>query len=82
MTTNNTQLKIYVFLERLWLVAGLLGIGLTVYFLIVKDNDSAVFFLGFFVLSGLLYLMRKRQRQRFERHLKGEDTNSYEPGKK
>jgi uncharacterized membrane protein YfcA len=82
MTTNNTQLKIYVFLERLWLVAGLLGIGLTVYFLIIKDNDSAVFFLGFFVLSGLLYLMRKRQRQRFEKHLKGDDPGTYEPGKK
>lgn len=80
---NQTQLKIYVFLERLWMVACILGIALTVYFLVIKDNDSAVFFLGFFILSGLLYLMRKRQRVRFEKHLRGDSgVTDYEPGKK
>ena len=59
-----TQHKIFLFLERLWLVAAILGVALTVYFLIMKDNDSALFFLCFFVLSGLFYLLRKRQRVR------------------
>lgn len=78
--SNDTQQKIFLFLERLWLVAAILGILCTVYFLIMKDNDSAVFFLGFFVLSGLLYLMRKRQRVRYQNHLNKKEE-PYEPGK-
>jgi uncharacterized membrane protein YfcA len=78
---SDTQSKIFIFLERLWLVAAAIGVILVVYFLITKDNDSALFFLGFFILSGLLYLMRKRQRVRYQQQLnqKGSD---YEPGKK
>lgn len=79
--SSDTQIKIYIFLERLWLVAAALGVLCVVYFLIIKDNDSALFFLGFFVLSGLLYLMRKRQRvkyQEFQKH----KNDTYEPGKK
>ncbi|MDI1355311.1 MAG: hypothetical protein PSX36_10350 [bacterium] len=79
--SSDTQIKIYIFLERLWLVACALGVLLAVYFLITKDNDSALFFLGFFVLSALLYLMRKRQRVRYQTFLKQKDE-PYEPGKK
>lgn len=64
--SSNTQIKILIFLERLWLVAAILGVVLVVYFLITKDNDSALFFFGFFVLSGLLYLLRKRQRLHYQ----------------
>jgi hypothetical protein len=63
---NETQLKIFIFLERLWMVAAILGACCVAYFIIQKDNDSAVFFLGFFILSGLLYLMRKRQRVKYQ----------------
>jgi hypothetical protein len=45
-----TQLRIFVFLERLWLTAAFLGVGLVVYFIIIRDNDSAIFFLGFFII--------------------------------
>lgn len=62
----NTQLKIFKFLEKLWLVAAAIGVMLTTYFLISKDNDSALFFFGFFILSALLYLLRKRQRVKYE----------------
>ena len=80
MSTNNEfQNKAYIFLERLWLVAAILGVCLVVYFLITKDNDSALFFLGFFVLSGLLYLLRKRQRVKFQKFLENKDE--YVPGK-
>ncbi len=58
----DSQTKIFIFLERLWLIAACIGVIMVVYFLITNDNDSAVFFFGFFILSGLLYLMRKRQR--------------------
>ena len=63
------QNRIFVFLERLWLVAAILGILCVVFFLVIKDNDSALFFFGFFILSAILYLMRKRQRQRHEKHI-------------
>lgn len=78
---NNFQLKTFIFLERLWLVAAILGVGCVIYFLITRDNDSALFFLGFFVLSGLLYILRKRQRVKYQKALK-EGEGRYEPGKK
>ncbi|MBI3232600.1 MAG: hypothetical protein HYZ42_00920 [Bacteroidetes bacterium] len=70
MTNHDTQIKIFLFLERLWLVAAALGVLCVVYFLIMKDNDSALFFFGFFILSGLLYLLRKRQRVKHQNFLK------------
>ncbi len=79
--SSDFQTKVYVFLERLWLVAAILGIGCVVYFLIMKDNDSALFFFGFFILSGLLYVLRKRQRVKYQKHLQ-DKSREYEPGKK
>jgi uncharacterized membrane protein YfcA len=79
--SNNFQSKVYIFLERLWLVAAILGVGCTVYFLITKDNDSALFFFGFFILSGLLYLLRKRQRVRYQKSLQNQG-NDYVPGRR
>jgi uncharacterized membrane protein YfcA len=66
----DSQIKIFIFLERMWLVAAALGVVCVVYFLIMKDNDSALFFFGFFILSGVLYLLRKRQRVRHQNYLK------------
>ena len=79
--SNDFQSKVYIFLERLWLAASAIGVLCVVYFLIMKDNDSALFFFGFFILSGLLYLLRKRQRVRYQKQLK-EKGDDYVPGKK
>lgn len=76
---TDTQAKIYIFLERLWLVAAILGVALVVYFLITKDNDSALFFFGFFIISGLLYILRKRQRVKYQNYL-NRDEDGYDPG--
>lgn len=78
--SSDFQSKVYIFLERLWLVAAILGIVCVVYFLIMKDNDSALFFFGFFLISGLLYLLRKRQRVKYQKHLQNKG-DVYEPGK-
>lgn len=67
---SSTQSKLFIFLERLWLVGVAIGLISCVYFLVQKDNDSALFFFGFFILSSLIYLMRKRQRTRHEIYLK------------
>jgi hypothetical protein len=77
--SSDTQIKIFIFLERLWLVAAVLGVACSVYFLITKDNDSALFFLGFFILSGLLYILRKRQRVKYQKQLANKE-GEYEPG--
>jgi uncharacterized membrane protein YfcA len=68
------QLTTFKFLERLWLVGAFLGMICVVYFIITKDNDSALFFFGFFILSSVIYLMRKRQRKRHEVYLNSPKT--------
>ncbi len=62
---RETQAKIFLFLQRLWGWASILTALAVVVFLLMKDNDSALFFFGFFLLSAVLYLLRKRQLQRF-----------------
>ena len=52
--------------EYLWLAGIIIGMSLTGYFLIIKENDSALFFLGFFIISILSYYLRRRQRLRHE----------------
>jgi LPXTG-motif cell wall-anchored protein len=78
-----TQYRILLFGERLWLAGAILGVICVVYFILQGDNDSALFFLGFFVLSGLLYLLRKRQRVRFKSRITadGSLTKTGQPGK-
>ena len=78
--SKDFQSKVYIFLERLWLAAAALGVCLVVYFLIMKDNDSALFFFGFFILSALLYLLRKRQRVKYEKFLENKN-DEYVPKK-
>ncbi len=58
--------SIFKLLERLWLAGAAIGVLGCIYFLIVKDNDSALFFFGFFLISAVSYLMRKRQRIKHE----------------
>ncbi len=73
----DTQIKIFIFLERLWLGAAILGVLAVIYFILTKDNDSALFFFGFFILSGLLYILRKRQRVKHQGYLQNKrDLNS------
>ncbi|MCA0429413.1 MAG: hypothetical protein LCH32_02810 [Bacteroidetes bacterium] len=66
---SNTQIKLFKLMERVWLVGVVLGIAGVIYFLITKDNDSALYFFGFFILSSVLYLLRKKQRKRHESYL-------------
>ena len=59
----NKTLKI---LEIVWLVIGCIGVLACAYSIIAKDNRSALYFLVFTVVSGIMYSIRKRQRQKYE----------------
>jgi len=59
----NKTLKI---LEIIWLIIGFVGVLMCAYSIIVKDNRSALYFLVFTVVSGIMYSVRKRQRQKHE----------------
>jgi hypothetical protein len=63
---SETQRKIFVAMERLWLFAAIFCVACTLYFLIVRDNDSALYFFAFFILSSLFYILRRKQRRRFD----------------
>ena len=58
--------KIFRILEIFWMAMGGVGIILASYFLIVGDSQNAVFFLIFTLVSGIIYMIRKRQRKKFE----------------
>jgi uncharacterized membrane protein YfcA len=72
--SSKLQNNLFIIIERLWLVGALLGVACTVYFLIQKDNDSALFFFGFFILAALLYILRKGQRKKQEAFLKSKEN--------
>ena len=50
------------FMELLWLTGAVIGAGAAIYFLIIKDSDSAVYFVCFFVIASIMYLTRRYQR--------------------
>jgi hypothetical protein len=58
--------RIFRILEIVWLVVGCFGIIATAYFVIIQDMRSAVFFLIFTLVSGIIYSIRKRQRKIYE----------------
>lgn len=59
-------MKMFRVLEIVWLVIGAIGILMTGYFIIAKDNEGAVFFIIFTLIAGIMYSVRKRQRVRYE----------------
>lgn len=46
---------------------GCIGIFMCIYSLAIKDNRGAIYFLAFFIVCGIMYLVRKRQRTNFEK---------------
>jgi membrane protein implicated in regulation of membrane protease activity len=54
--------KFFKIMELLWLTGAIVGVGLAVYFLIIKDSDSALYFVFFFIVASIMYLTRRYQR--------------------
>jgi intracellular sulfur oxidation DsrE/DsrF family protein len=58
--------KMFKFLEIAWLVMGCIGIIMCAISIITKDIQGAKYFLGFTLVCGIVYAMRKRQRSKYE----------------
>ena len=58
--------KTFRILEIIWLVLGCIGIVMCAMNIMAHDNRSAVYFLIFTFVSGIMYAVRKRQRKKFE----------------
>jgi uncharacterized membrane protein YfcA len=72
--SSKIQNNLFIILERFWLAGALISAACAVYFLIIKDNDSALFFFGLFILSALFYILRKGQRKKQEAYLKAKEN--------
>ena len=59
--------KFFKILEIIWLIMALLCAGIAVYFLIIKDNDSALYFVYVFIIASIMYLLRRYQRKNQDR---------------
>ena len=64
------QRKIFRALEYIWIFSAALSVGITVYFLVIKDNDSALYFFFMFLISGVMFLLRRYQRKKQEQGYK------------
>jgi uncharacterized membrane protein YfcA len=59
--------KTFKILEIIWLVMGCIGVFMCIYSLVIGDNRGAIYFLAFFIVCGVMYMVRKRQRKNFEK---------------
>ncbi len=53
-------------LEIIWLIMAGIGVLMCAYFIAMKDNEGAIYFLVFTAVCGIMYSVRKRQRKKFE----------------
>lgn len=67
--------KFFKTLEIIWLICALCCAGISAYFLITKDNDSALYFFFVFIIACIMYFLRKYQRKNQDR------LNNNEPRK-
>lgn len=69
MMEQQKTIKIFKILERIWLVIGVIGIACFIYAIINKDRSQAIYFIAVTVVSGIFYMLRKRQRVNAEKTL-------------
>lgn len=67
--------KFFRILEIVWLITALGCAGISVYFLITEDNDSALYFVFIFIIASIMFLLRRYQRKNQDR------LNNNEPRK-
>jgi FtsH-binding integral membrane protein len=60
--------KFFRILETVWLITALGCAGISVYFLITNDNDSALYFVFIFIIASVMFLLRRYQRKNQEKY--------------
>lgn len=53
--------KLFKIMTYSWLVLALVSACMAVYFLTIKDTDNALFFIFAFLISAVLFLLRRYQ---------------------
>ena len=54
---------------------GCIGVFMSIYSLAIKDNRGALYFLAFFIVCGIMYAVRRRQRIKYEEAHKQKEQN-------
>ncbi len=60
--------KFFRILEIVWLLTALGCALVSVYFLIIKDADSALYFVFIFIIASIMYLLRRYQRKNQQKY--------------
>lgn len=66
--------KAFKILEIIWLVMGIVGLIMFVYAMVMGDRTGAIYFIVFFIVCGLMYSVRRKQRLRFNQKKEANDT--------
>lgn len=61
----NKMLKI---LEVVWMLIGITGFVFCIYAFINGETEKGIYFVGFTVISGIMFYIRRRQRIRYEKN--------------
>ncbi len=61
-----TYSKILRFNEFLWLIFGIIAIGISGYSIIIKNQEQAIYFIVLTLICGIFYSFKKRMRKRYE----------------
>jgi hypothetical protein len=59
--------KFFKILEMIWLITAIGCAAISVYFLIVNNWDSALYFTFVFIIASIMYLLRRYQRKNQDR---------------
>jgi membrane protein implicated in regulation of membrane protease activity len=62
------MIKMVKFLEKMWLMIGILTILIAVYKAVVSTWEDALYFLVFSAVAFLLFWLRRRQRHGLEKN--------------
>lgn len=62
------MIKMIRFLEKMWLMIGILTVLIAIYMFFFGTGEDSLYFLLFSGVAFILYFLRRRQRQGFEKN--------------
>ncbi|MBS1636461.1 MAG: hypothetical protein JST26_11140 [Bacteroidetes bacterium] len=65
--------KIFKILTYSWLVLAVVSACMAVYFLSIKDTDNALFFIFAFLISAVLFLLRRYQLKKHQAQINAQN---------